>query len=41
MLGKRLIATELGPLESKDDIAVEAQRAKLRLIVEVAQEVWG
>ncbi len=24
-----------------NDIAVEAQRAKLRLIVEVAQEVWG
>jgi 5-methyltetrahydropteroyltriglutamate--homocysteine methyltransferase len=24
-----------------NDIAVEAQRAKLRLVVEVAQEVWG
>ena len=24
-----------------NDIAVEAQRAKLRLIVEVADEVWG
>ena len=23
-----------------NDIAVEAQRAKLRLVVEVAQEVW-
>jgi 5-methyltetrahydropteroyltriglutamate--homocysteine methyltransferase len=24
-----------------NDIAVEAQRAKLRLVVETAQEVWG
>jgi 5-methyltetrahydropteroyltriglutamate--homocysteine methyltransferase len=24
-----------------NDIAVEAQRAKLRLIIEVAEEVWG
>ena len=24
-----------------NDIAVEAQRAKLRLVVEVAREVWG
>jgi 5-methyltetrahydropteroyltriglutamate--homocysteine methyltransferase len=24
-----------------NDIAVEAQRAKLRLIVEVADDVWG
>ena len=24
-----------------NDIAVEAQRAKLRLVIEVAQEVWG
>jgi 5-methyltetrahydropteroyltriglutamate--homocysteine methyltransferase len=24
-----------------NDIAVEAQRAKLRLVIETAQEVWG
>jgi 5-methyltetrahydropteroyltriglutamate--homocysteine methyltransferase len=24
-----------------NDIAVEAQRAKLQLVVETAQEVWG
>ena len=24
-----------------NDIAVEAQRAKLRLVVEVARDVWG
>jgi 5-methyltetrahydropteroyltriglutamate--homocysteine methyltransferase len=24
-----------------NDIAVEAQRAKLRLVIETAQDVWG
>lgn len=36
-----LVTTKLGEPENMDDIAVEAQRYTLRLVVEAAAEVWS